>query len=102
MMYKIRDGWMDGWMDECCLTSQVNSQGHVKDEAETLILPVPGTLFEKYEGPFYMHCPIDRAAHTWPLITSHGHWQEWKVAQPPPGGELTQCVRSTPVTIPTV
>jgi hypothetical protein len=65
-----------------CLTFKVNSQGHVsmfRDEAETLILPVSVISFEEYKGMFYMHCPIDKAVHTGPLITSCGQWQEWKV-----------------------
>ena len=45
-----------------------NSQGHISDETETLIPPLPAALFEEYEVIFYMHCPIDRAAHTQPLI----------------------------------
>jgi hypothetical protein len=77
--------------------SQVNSQGHVRDEAETPIPPESATLFEEYEGIFYMHCPIYRAAHTRHFNQS---WAlgGWKVALPAqPGGELTY-VCSTPAT----
>jgi hypothetical protein len=41
-----------------------NSQGHISDEAETLIPPLLAARFEEYEGIFDMHCSIDRAAHT--------------------------------------